>query len=69
MSFPKISKAMDGLREAHREVLVAVFGKDIPALRTPKTRGTKSERCIPILKKPDAGTMASQYPQLPDTSG
>jgi hypothetical protein len=24
---PKISKAMDGLREAHMEVLVAVFGR------------------------------------------
>ena len=27
--FPKISKAMDGLREAHMDVLVAVFGKPV----------------------------------------
>ena len=27
MALPKISKAMDGLREAHMDVLVAVFGK------------------------------------------
>ncbi|CCG95820.1 hypothetical protein MARHY2347 [Marinobacter nauticus ATCC 49840] len=25
--FPKMSEAMDGRREAHRDVLVAVFGK------------------------------------------
>jgi hypothetical protein len=26
-AFPRISKAMDGLREAHMDVLVAVLGK------------------------------------------
>jgi|TARA_R100000231_G_scaffold87526_1_gene66379 hypothetical protein len=30
VGFPKISKAMDGLREAHMDVLVAVFGKPTP---------------------------------------
>ena len=30
-AFPKMSKAMDGLREAHRDVLVAVFGKVVRA--------------------------------------
>jgi len=36
--FPKISKAMDGLREAHMDVLVAVFGKPN---RTDVRTGTK----------------------------
>ena len=30
-SFPKISEAKDGRREAHMDVLVAVFGKDFPS--------------------------------------
>ncbi|PSF05997.1 hypothetical protein C7H09_11685 [Marinobacter fuscus] len=30
VGFPKISKAKDGLREAHMDVLVAVFGKPTP---------------------------------------
>jgi hypothetical protein len=35
MAFPKISKAKDGLREAHMDVLVAVFGKAILHLASP----------------------------------
>ncbi len=34
--FQKISKAMDGLREAHKDVLVAVFWK--PSLYLPNTK-------------------------------
>jgi hypothetical protein len=38
-SFPKISEAMDGRREAHMEVLVAVFGKEAQILPAPKSAG------------------------------
>jgi hypothetical protein len=32
--FPEISEAMDGRREAHRDVLVAVSGKPLPPVTT-----------------------------------
>ena len=38
-AFPKISKAKDGLREAHMDVLVAVFGKAFPI--SPSTEATR----------------------------
>jgi hypothetical protein len=38
VAFPKISKAMDGLREAHMDVLVAVFGKATLMADTPKAK-------------------------------
>jgi len=66
MAFPKISKAKDGLREAHMDVLVAVFGKAISALRTPSLRYEGPEA---NSKKPAAETTASRYPKLPDKSG
>ncbi|GHD48144.1 hypothetical protein GCM10008110_16850 [Marinobacter persicus] len=40
-AFPKISKAKDGLREAHMDVLVAVFGKAFP---TPSSTPTTQAR-------------------------
>ena len=36
--FPKISKAMEGLREAHMDVLVAVFGKQSHTLTNSQPR-------------------------------
>ena len=53
-AFPKISKARDGLREAHRDVLVAVFGKAFPVpSSTITTRlGPKPEHQAPKTKSP-----------------
>ncbi|MGF2685896.1 hypothetical protein ACQUWM_05310, partial [Marinobacter sp. DUT-3] len=48
---PKISEAMDGRREAHMDVLVAVFGRKLPPPLT-----TKASR----LGQEQAGNRQSQ---------
>ena len=45
--FPKISKARDGLREAHRDMLVAVFGK---MTHTFGRTSAKEDKKIPVDK-------------------